>query len=528
MTGDFGPYSNYGKIKKINRIAEYALLNAEKASLIGGQDETEALAHCWEDVLFNQFHDILGGACIKDAYFDAENTLGRAIQSANEIMHFNLQRITRQMKTVGENPRDIWNVVVWNLNAAPYNGYIEAEVQWAHEFDWYDKGIELCDTEGNRYACQIIREKSVIPRFRSRFVFKDTIPSVGYKMYRVRQTGENIEKYDVNPWSIKTDRWKICYSKENGYIESIYEIGSGWKLCGNIMVPKCYFDDGDTWCFNIEGYDTVPNDFSLKDINVIEAGELRTTVKASYRFKESILEMYYTFYQQEQYFDIAYRVNWNEKHYVLKLETEACDNNHIVSVPYGSVRRGVTKADVPLGAWLKIRNLSICADSIFSYNMQDNILGLTVLRSPIYGDLRLGEIDYEKDYDIISQGISEGTIRVDFDGETWNRSEAFLNQPIVIIESNHDGKLPAENSFYSISAEGVSISAVKKCEYDDGRIIRLFEHDGMAQNAMLYVEGSSYTVELKPYEIKTLKIKDNNVEECYMTEEKNNSGSHKR
>ena len=71
----------------------------------------------------------------------------------------------------GKNPDNAWNIVVWNLNAVEYNGYIEAEVQWAHEFPWYDKGILLEDSEGNKYECQIIRERSVIPRFRSRFLF---------------------------------------------------------------------------------------------------------------------------------------------------------------------------------------------------------------------------------------------------------------------------------------------------------------------------------------------------------------------
>ena len=256
LTGDFGPYSNYAKIKKLNRIAEFALLNAEKASLIGGDYKHYDLERCWQDVLFNQFHDIIGGACIKDAYFDAENTLGRAIQSANEMIHYNLQRITRQMKTVGENPRDIWNVVVWNLNGSEYAGYIEAEVQWAHEFDWYDKGIDLYDEEGNIYPCQIIREKSVIPKFRSGFVFKGKIPAVGYKMYRVVQNGEDVEQHELNPYDFETERLKVCFSKENGCIESIHDKISGEMLCAQIMVPRCYYDDGDTWAFNIETYDS--------------------------------------------------------------------------------------------------------------------------------------------------------------------------------------------------------------------------------------------------------------------------------
>lgn len=518
LTGDFGPYSNYGKIKRLNRIAEYVLLNAEKASLIGGNDKKDILEKCWEDVLFNQFHDILGGACIKDAYFDAENTLGRAIQTASEIMHYNLQSITRQMKTVGENPRDIWNIVVWNLNGIEYEGYIEAEVQWAHEFDWYDKGIELQDKAGNRYPCQIIREKSVIPGFRSRFVFKGKIPSVGYKMYRVIQTGEDVLQQEFNPFDFETEWLKVCFSEETGCVESIYDKFSGEKLCDKVMIPRCYFDDGDTWAFNIETYDAIPNDFLFKKMRIIENGKIRIIIKLTYQFKDSLLDMYYTFYQKERYFDVSYRINWNEKHYVCKLETQVTSNGHSVAVPYGSVKREETQVDVPLGAWIKTECFSICADSIFSYNMNENVLGLTVLRSPIYGDFRLGELDYEEDYDIVSQGVSEGKIRFDFNRGTWKQSEMFLNQPIVIIEANHEGKLPVENSYCSIEGE-VMISAIKKSEYDDALIVRLFEGLGKAQQALLHIGDDCHKIEMNPFEIKTIKIKGKNMVECYMTED---------
>ena len=56
--------------------------------------------------------------------------------------------MTRRIRTPGKNPDTIWNIVVWNLNGKPYEGTIEAEVQWVHEFDWYDKGIRLEDEGG--------------------------------------------------------------------------------------------------------------------------------------------------------------------------------------------------------------------------------------------------------------------------------------------------------------------------------------------------------------------------------------------
>lgn len=105
-----------------------------------------------------------------------------------------------------------------------YDGYIEAEVQWAHEFDWYDKSITLEDADGNQYPCQIIMEKSVVPRFRSRFVFKAEIPAMGYKAFKVVCDGgdaEIIKNKDKDPYNIETKLFEIKISDKTGAISSI-------------------------------------------------------------------------------------------------------------------------------------------------------------------------------------------------------------------------------------------------------------------------------------------------------------------
>lgn len=519
LTGDFGPYSNYPRIKKLNRLAENAALNAEMSAVIADNYDRKTMESCWHDILFSQFHDILGGASIKDAYFDAENSLSRAIQTSNEIMHYNLQSITKDIKTVGKNPHDIWNLAVWNLNAAAYDGYIEAEVQWAHEFDWYDKGIELEDAQGKIIPCQIIREKSVIPGFRSRFVFKTEVPSAGYQMLKVVQTGKTEEKREIDPYRVETQRLRIEFAKESGFLTAVYDKQAGRKLCGKILTPVCYDDDGDTWCFNIQEYGAEKNYFQLQEVKVIEAGKIRTVLKFTYHFRFSKLEMYYTFYETERYFDVFYRVNWNEQHYVFKLETELESNVHTVSVPYGCIQRSETRADVPMGPWIKGGGISLIADSIFSYTMINHVLGLTVLRSPIYGDLRLGGIDLEEDYDIMSQGIQEGRLRVDFDGGEFQKAQSFLNCPIVVCEANHGGTRPCQDSYYSVCGEKVMISAVKKCEYDEGTLIRVFEYGGEEKRATLNIGHRAAELSFQPFEIKTLKIENGNVKEVFMTED---------
>lgn len=514
-------YANAAEIKALNRKAEYAVLNAEKASVIADNYDSEALKNCWHDILFNQFHDILGGACIKDAYFDARNKYGRAIATANEIMHYNLLRVTNKINMPGKNPDNAWNIVVWNLNGDEYEGYIEAEVQWLHEFPLYDKGICLEDSDGNKFECQIIREKSVIPGFRSRFLFKAKIPSMGYKAFKMIKTDEDV-KYDAIPdhRTIETEGYTVNLTK-NGEIESVYDKAKKKALQGKLLCPACFTDDGDTWAFNIDSYGKELEAFKLEKLETVETGPLRRIIKATYSFRSSKLEMYYSFYDKEDYMDVRYRVNWNEKHIVFKLMTDLCENTHTVSVPYGSIERNENKAEVPMGEWIRTNNLILAANHMFAYTVADKKLGLTVLRSPIYSDLRVSNIDLDTDYEIMEQGITEGNVRVCFDN---NKSpvafSAELNTPpVVLCESNHRGELEECGSFLSVEAESVYLTTLKRAEDNkDCTVIRGAEYGGKTQKIKINFKNTLYEAKVAPYEIFTLLVDGKVVKKVNMLE----------
>ncbi len=493
-TKDFGVYVNHQGTKKLNRKAEYALLNAEKSLVFANKNKTALTRSLWHDIMFNQFHDILGGASIKVAYEDSENLYGRVISTAKEILNYNIQSITKDIKTLGKNENgDIWNVVVWNFNGAPFNGYIEVEVQWAHEFEWYEKGIELVDESGKVYPCQIIEAKAVIPRFRSRFVCKVDPPSFGYKLYKVVRNEKSLEQFDEE--FLNSERLQ--------------------KIL-NTFVPVCYKDNGDTWCFNVKGY---AKKLSLKHVqrSVVENGELRKIVKDVYKFKNSLLTLYYVYYVNEDYFDVKFKVNWNEKHIALKLETQVDSDNHVASVPYGKVNRKSSKRDLPVGEFLETKDKKFLLDGIFAYNVANKKIGFTLLRSSIYGDLRIREIDLDKEFDHLGEGVSEGTIRV---CESNNGVVGFINQPTTIVEANHGGCLPCENSYLEINEDGIDTAVIKMAEQGNGVIVRLTETLGKKKTIEFKMKNQTYKVKVSPFEIKTLLIEDGKAVETDMLENK--------
>ena len=519
-----GTFTTKSDLKAINRRLEYKFRTAEMVSVMRNADNTERITEIYKKFLINQFHDILGGASIKEAYVDAYNGLGRAILGAQEIMHFALQSINKKIKTLGKNPENPWNIVVWNLNETDYDGYIEAEIQWLHEFPKYLGGLELEDESGKRYECQIILERSVITGFRSRVLFKAIVPSLGYKSFKVIKTDSEARRIDDKSFDrIKTDKYELTIDSESGYIG---RFDTDFVSLLNPIRLVCLEDAGDTWFFNAERYGESVGEFTLDGIKVIESGALRRVVKATYRFLDSVAELYYTFYNKESYFDIKYRVNFSEKHKVLKLVIDSGVDALTVSSPFASEKRCDTAADMPMGEWLVASgdkySVSVISSSVFSYTKNGGSIELSLLRSCIHGDLRIGELDPDADYTYMEQGITEGEVRIEIsktaDCDIAARAKAFNNPTVVIPDANHDGYLSPTDSFAKISAESVLISAIKRAEDSEDIVIRLSEYAGREQTAKLCVFDKSFEIKLDPFEIKTLLFTGESLKEVSILE----------
>ncbi len=346
LTAYYGPFADHAEVKKDNRKAENAVISAEKSAWMGKllcakEYPQETLTHCWEDIMFNHFHDILGGACILEVFEDARNLHGRVLQTAKEITQYSLQAICKRIKTFGDNDTSVWNLCVFNLSGSPYAGELEGEVQWAWEFPWYSDGLEVVDEAGNVYPTQIIKERSSIPGFRSRFVFKAEIPAMGYRTYAVRKTNQKVKK---------------------PALES--------KLTSP-FVFRVYEDAGDVWCFNTtQGYGAACEEPKLQKRVVVEQGNIRDTVRQTWTFRQSILDEWITVYHESGEVEYRYQVNWNEKQKVLKLLPTFWNGATQITagVPCGCVTRYSNGKEAPVNGWLHWQDKNAGATLLLLYS----------------------------------------------------------------------------------------------------------------------------------------------------------------
>lgn len=492
-----GPCANYIPIKSGNRRAECALLSCEIISTVAEQRTgrpypAKELSQCWKDLLFNQFHDILGGTCIPSAYRDAAALHGRAIQTATELSYFALQSMANRVATPGKNGENEWNLFVFNPNGFAFNGPLEAEAQWAWEFPWYNGGLTLLDETGKEYPAQIITEECVVPSFRSRFVFRAEVPPCGYRCFAIRKT----EKAG------KGDRRFALAPRKDGGID-IYDKETN-KTQKGLFIPTVREDICDTWGFNKTVYEEKRQPMTLTRFEKIEDGIHRTSYKAVYAYGKSSFTEIFRVYDDRILCE--YRILWNEERKAIKLcfETPECT----AEIPYGHLTRKPSPCEKPFSGWLWGADYTLAATDAFAYDFDGNTIGMTLLRNCLFGDLRTQDLDPNREYAYMGQGETTGTLLF-YPERSTEMAKALQNPPLTLLESNHGGTWPAADSFFSLS--GANLAAVKKAEDGENIIFRLAEETGKDTTAKLKVGEKEFSVALRGFEVATYAFDGNKL-----------------
>src|SRR4029079_3170235 len=63
-----GCYTTHADTKRYNRAGENLLSTADTLAALAGPEHHPRMSEAWRAVLFNQFHDILDGSAIHEAY----------------------------------------------------------------------------------------------------------------------------------------------------------------------------------------------------------------------------------------------------------------------------------------------------------------------------------------------------------------------------------------------------------------------------------------------------------------------------
>jgi alpha-mannosidase len=169
-------------LKALNRRAEAVLGQAEAAAALAFQQTGAAYPHAtfaalWQTVLFNQFHDTMGGSSIEPACDDAIHAYGAAIAGAEEQLNAAARHLARAVRRM-PNPRDP-QFLLMNFNDADWDGILEAQ-PWT-DFETIPR--RLLDEDGHPIPFQSIQTEATM-RGIQRIAFRVCVPAFGYRLLR--------------------------------------------------------------------------------------------------------------------------------------------------------------------------------------------------------------------------------------------------------------------------------------------------------------------------------------------------------
>lgn len=543
-----GCYSAHSGIKLWQRKAQAALLSAERwAAVVCLQDgldyPREELGHAWKQVLFNQFHDILPGSAIEPSYDDARDQLGEAIAIAKRIITRSHNVIARQIGI----PLDPETQPVLVFNPHPWPVTTDIEMQYGAQ----PTGVHVVDADGRQTPSQRTQSTATTSdKGRGAIVFQAELPAFGYRLYSMRSgaapagtewSGRVPGELRATETVLENAKLRIELDPATGWLSSLLDKRSGADLVKGAIGEHTQIcdDPTDTWGHRVVSYNWPGAAMRTDRIVLRETGPLRARLRVERSWGRSTMVEEFILGHDSDQLEVRVTIDWREKAHLLKLRFPVAldEPAGTYEIPYGTLERPVDGAEEPGQSWVDLSGtaggaaagLAVVNNAKHGYDVSpagdrdgaaiSPSIGITAVRSPVYSwhDPRL--LDPQGFYSFQDQGVQTFSyLLVPHEGD-WRaadlarRAAELGSRPRAMLESFHDGVLPAEASYAADEGGQVMITAIKGSEDaapDGGAdlIVRAVETTGRAATARLELPLVDRVIEAEfgPSQLRTWRV----------------------
>jgi alpha-mannosidase len=274
-----------------------------------------------------------------------------------------------------------------------------------------------------------------------------------------------------------------------------------------------------------------------ESIEMVENGQLRQTVEITRKILNSPYTQRISLNRNSPRLDFDTHIEWNERHIMLKVAfpVDILSPQATYEIQWGNVQRPThrntswdwARFETCAHKWVDLSEgdygVSLLNDCKYGHDIQDNVMRLTLLRSPTIPDPMADFGEHSFAYSLYPHAGSWK--------EETQREAYLLNDPIIVHGSKVKGSnkhISTLHSLFHTSSPNVVIETVKRAEDENGIIIRLYEsqrkrgqvnlqagfavHSAWETNLLeenetqLEVENDTILMNVRPFQIITIRV----------------------
>jgi len=531
-----GCYTSMVRIKQGNRSLENKIAMTEKIMNYAEIEtdfefEKEELKKAKKALAFCQFHDILPGSGIKPVEDDGLRYMGYGEEITDKLFtkaFFKLCEGQKKAKS-GEIPVLVFNPHPYEIEGEFEIGFMLENQNWNNDevtfATVYDKDGNELVTQNEKPECTFnldwIQKISFIGK-----LAPSSVSRFDCKMTVVKK--DTIEKNtcDDDFIAVENGRMKARINKKTGLID-LYEVdGKSYIAEGGEI--EVYKDNEDPWGMTINSFkdyegsfrlmsDEDANAFSgypeemIKNVRVVEDGDVRTKVQAFFEYGRSVAVVEYTLPKKGTYIDVDILMYSNDVNKMVKYKIDT----KLSGVPYGETAFGYEalyddEKEAVYHKWCGIKekdnSLYILNKGTYGGSFTKSTIKLSLLRTPIYAAHPIGDRQIAP-HDRFTKHMDLGERRFSFritTEENIARAAQVYNEEPWLISFFPSGEGKETGSVVDIDNPEIIMSSFKK--KNDGYELNLYNATDKENDAEITIMNKKIKLGFGKHELKSIKL----------------------
>jgi alpha-mannosidase len=408
-----GCYSVVHEVKQEMRRAEHLAMQAERLiqaypDKINSADR-ELLNEAWKHILFNQFHDTMGGTAIKPAYEHTRDELGLAKTISRRI----IVDITRK-NTIALEPCPYQQLLLTNASFQHFRGFVEFEPWLGYKPN--STPLRLTDKDGKSIPFQRIQPDSTLET-QVRHQIAADIPPLGQQVIEVHHDREESFPSEVEACDQSLSNSELKIECNTTGISDVRLKNNAQRLIKPEGIRIAAFEDTtDTWSHGIAGYNgkLVGTFTSTESWAVMEQGPLRITMVNTFQLGRSSLLWRVILQAGEPAIRMRLRLHWQGEQTIVKMIIPPAfiPMSRLDGYPGGQVERAMDGREYPVQGCVALvggeASIAVVSHDVFGSDVQpDGSMQLTLLRSPHYAHHEPFKLPSVHAYPLTDQGVHE-------------------------------------------------------------------------------------------------------------------------